>query len=318
MDNNNDGFLNRWEFCKALKDFKVGLHPEETELIFSQLASGNNDELNLEDFMSSFLGKFDEVRRGIVEKTFSVLDQNAEGTITVDRLRQSYNSKRHPDVVTGRKTIDEALGEFVSLFDAFHGNRNGQKKELISKQDFIKFFAYMSPMISDDGEFEAVVRCCRANIPSQETPKHISQPLADERRDTVYSRPDSRYGGRGTHRLGVLAPFGVSNETFYNTSYSAYNYPNEKQMENFNSKNKYAAGVTSWPGTHYTDPRKLELEEKHQRVVSQITDTLASRGVSGFLNLLETFQASDPNRSGVVSYRAFQEGRIGLPSFESQ
>lgn len=316
MDDNNDGFINQWEFCKALKDFKVGMDPRETEHIYNQLVARKSDELDIETFMIALLGRLNDFRRGIIEKTFSILDQDGRGQITVDRIRQSYNSRRHPEVLSGAKTIDETLGEFVSLFDAFHSGRSGPKKESVTNQEFVQFFTYMSPMIADDNDFEAIVLCCRANIPVQEYKAPVSNPITENKSEARLSRADSRYGSRGTHRLGVIAPFGLSNEAYYQTSYSVHNYPNEKQLENFNSKNRYAAGVTSWPGTHYADPRKLELEEKNQRIISQITDTLASRGIAGFLHLLETFQNCDKNRSGLIGFKDFQEGILRFIRFD--
>lgn len=312
MDDNNDGFINQWEFCKALKDFKVGMHPRETEQVFNLLVPSKHEELEIDAFMSVLLGRISDFRRGVIERSFDVLDHEGKGFITVDRLRQSYNSRRHPDVIYGKKTVDETLGEFVSLFDAFHSGRTGKNKESITRQEFFQFFNYMSPMIPDDNDFESIVLCSRANIPNQEKKPLIQNPITDNTHEIRSSRAESRYQSNGTHRLGVIAPYGLSNEAFYQTSYSAFNYPNEKQLENFNSKNKYAAGVTSWPGTHYADPRKLELEEKNQRLISQITDTLASRGIAGFLHLLESFQNCDKSRSGLINFGDFQEGRILL------
>jgi Ca2+-binding EF-hand superfamily protein len=314
MDDNNDGNVNRWEFCKALKDFKVDLHPRETEQLYNELAPGKAEELNIDIFMNTILGRMSDFRRGVVEQTFSILDQTGKETITVERLRQCYNSRRHPEVISGQKTIDETLGEFIGLFEAFNNSKSGQKRDTISKKDFISFFTYMSPMIADDNDFEAIVACCRANVPTQEKVLRINNPINENQSENRESRTNSRNGSRGTHRLGVIAPFGVSNEAFYKTSYSAFNYPTEKQLENFNSKNRHAAGATSWPGTHYADPRKLELEEKNQRLLSQITNILASRGIAGFLHLLETFQNSDKNKAGVIHGNDFQDGTVEFSS----
>ena len=311
MDDNNDDNINKWQFCKALKDFKVSLPPHDIEDIYLGLVSSRQQELSIDDFMHQFIGKLDEFRRGEVERTFEILDIGDKGVIPVDTLRKSYNSRRHPDVLSGLKTIDETLGEFVGLFDAFHNSRTGHRKESITRKEFAEFFSYVSPMITSDNDFEAMVKCCRANIPTQELHPRGSEPQAEE----VYashrrSVGDNAFASRGSHQFGVIAPFGISNQAYYKTSYSSYDYPTDTQMATFNTKNKFAAGVTSWPGTHYADPRKLELEEKYQHILSTITETLSSRGIAGFLHLLETFQNTDSGCSGATNYHHFDDSNI--------
>lgn len=311
MDDNNDDNINKWEFCKALKDFKVSLPPHDIEDIYMALVSSGQQELCIDTFMHQLIGKLDDMRRGEVEQTFDILDSYGKGAIPVDMLRKSYNSKRHPDVMKGSKTIDETLGEFVSLFDAFHNAKTGHRKELITRKEFIEFFTYVSPMVHSDTDFEAMVKCCRGNIPAQDTQIRGSEPndegLHSSQRNTFR---ENDYGSRGCHRFGVIAPYGLSNQAYYKTSYSSYDYPTDNQLANFNSKNRYAAGVTSWPGTHYADPRKLELEEKYQHLLSTITNTLAARGIAGFLHLLETFQNNDTGYSGMIKFRHFEESRL--------
>ena len=56
-------------------------------------------------------------RRGIAEKAFKIMDKDRSGTLNIDDIKGVYNGKKHPDVIAGKKTEDEILGEFLDTFE---------------------------------------------------------------------------------------------------------------------------------------------------------------------------------------------------------
>lgn len=56
-------------------------------------------------------------RRGLSEKAFRIMDRDKSGTLNIDDIKGVYNGKKHPDVIAGKKTEEEVLGEFLDTFE---------------------------------------------------------------------------------------------------------------------------------------------------------------------------------------------------------
>lgn len=57
------------------------------------------------------------MRRRYIQLAYNKLDVNKDGLVKLDDIRQIYDVSKHPDVVSGKKTPDQALLEFMSLWD---------------------------------------------------------------------------------------------------------------------------------------------------------------------------------------------------------
>ena len=60
------------------------------------------------------------IRKDFVIKAFKKLDKDGSGMIDIKDIRGVYNAKNHPDVRAGKKTEEEALGEFLDTFEVHH------------------------------------------------------------------------------------------------------------------------------------------------------------------------------------------------------
>ncbi len=56
-------------------------------------------------------------RRSLCEKAFKIMDKDRSGVLNIDDIKGVYNAKKHPDVIKGKKTEDEVLGEFLDTFE---------------------------------------------------------------------------------------------------------------------------------------------------------------------------------------------------------
>lgn len=66
-----------------------------------------------------------QTRFGMISQAFDKLDQNYDGCITIDDLRQNYSVECHPKYKSGEMTEDEVLTEFLSSFQTAeaHGDK---------------------------------------------------------------------------------------------------------------------------------------------------------------------------------------------------
>ena len=48
------------------------------------------------------------------------MDKDRSGVLNIDDIKGVYNAKKHPDVIQGKRTEDEILGEFLDTFEAHY------------------------------------------------------------------------------------------------------------------------------------------------------------------------------------------------------
>lgn len=75
-----------------------------------------------------------------------------------------------------------------------------------------------------------------------------------------------------------------------------------KQTQN---DQKTPAGISSWPGTAYSDPVLSNLEERFHSIMTSLKETLVSRGIRGLLGLGRLFRILDMNNSQTLNYYEF-------------
>lgn len=52
------------------------------------------------------------------------MDKNGNGMLEISDIKGTYNAKKHPDVMMGKKTEDEVLYEFLDTFEAAYHIRH--------------------------------------------------------------------------------------------------------------------------------------------------------------------------------------------------
>jgi Ca2+-binding EF-hand superfamily protein len=62
-------------------------------------------------------GEMNNFRRNFCEKAFKIMDKDKSGVLNIDDIKDVYNAKKHPDVIKGKKTEQEVLGEFLDTFE---------------------------------------------------------------------------------------------------------------------------------------------------------------------------------------------------------
>lgn len=126
-DDNNSKTLDQAEFKKAMHDFRIGMNDRQSEQLFRIFDRDQSGEISYEEFLRTVRGKMNAFRENIAKKAFAIMDKDGSGILDINDIRQSYNAKRHPAVVQGKKTEDEILCEFLDTFEDHYCDVAGQE-----------------------------------------------------------------------------------------------------------------------------------------------------------------------------------------------
>lgn len=75
------------------------------------------------------------------------MDVNGDGLVKLDDLAQIYDVSSHPDVVDGKKTPEEALRNFMDLWDT------KEKDGIVTLDEFNEYYRDVSASIDSDEYF---------------------------------------------------------------------------------------------------------------------------------------------------------------------
>ena len=100
-----------------------------------------------------------DYRTDAVERVFIILDKGGNGLIPIEDLKKVYIAKRHPEVVSGKKSEEQILIEFVETFNLHHQLFSGgrAKSTKASMQEFLEYYEHVSSQIKSDQQFNVVI-----------------------------------------------------------------------------------------------------------------------------------------------------------------
>jgi len=99
-----------------------------------------------------------DFRKALAMRAFKIMDKDGNGTIDIDDIRGVYNGKKHPDVISGKRTEDEILFEFLDTFEAHHSDcKEDERDGIVSVPEWIEYYNNVSMSIDDDAYFELMM-----------------------------------------------------------------------------------------------------------------------------------------------------------------
>ena len=140
------------EFNVGLRENGVDLTQEESDALLHYFDRDGDGHINFDEFLVGIRGKLNERREAIVMKAFLKFDKDCSGSITAEDLADVYRVDMHPKYISGEKTKEEILLEFLENF----GDRN--KDGVISKDECKEYYAAVSSNIDNDDHFILLMR----------------------------------------------------------------------------------------------------------------------------------------------------------------
>jgi calcyphosin len=140
------------EFNVGLRENGVDLTQEESDALLAFFDKDGDGCINFDEFLVGIRGQLNERREAIVMKAFLKFDKNCSGEITVEDLADVYRVDMHPKYISGEKTKEEILIEFLENF----GDKNKDGK--ITKSEWKEYYAAVSSNIDNDDHFILLMR----------------------------------------------------------------------------------------------------------------------------------------------------------------
>lgn len=117
MDDDGSGALDNAEFFKALKSYRISNDQLEMQAIFDVFDPDDNGEIVYDEFLREIMGPMNARRVALAKKAFKIIDQDGSGILDIVDIRDRYNAKKHPDVMSGKQTEEDILYEFLDTFE---------------------------------------------------------------------------------------------------------------------------------------------------------------------------------------------------------
>lgn len=159
IDTDGKGYLNLNEFLQAFDDLKItNIQSSDLKMVFGIYDLKKECKINYTAFINDLYEELPLVRQQLVLQAFKHLDTNKSGDLSLEEVKAKFEPWRHPDVLRGTKTIEEARFEFYNLFTSLHSANKGFKNETtVTFADFAEWHAIVNTQIERDQDFRTFV-----------------------------------------------------------------------------------------------------------------------------------------------------------------
>ncbi|GMI17926.1 hypothetical protein TrLO_g10565 [Triparma laevis f. longispina] len=147
MDEDGSQSLSLSEFKKGIYGYGLDLESNDLRLLFNSFDQDGNGQLSYAEFMTAIRGAMPSQRLKLCRQAFQVLDKTGTGTIDVEDVKMAYDPSKHPDVISGMISPDEALAQFLDAFDG--DDHDGH----VTIGEFLDYYRNISATIDDEAEF---------------------------------------------------------------------------------------------------------------------------------------------------------------------
>ena len=124
---------------------------KDAKAVFDHFDDNHDGVLSYDEFLHHVRGPMAPARKALVGKAFQKIDKSGDGFITIEDLCGTYDAKHDPRVISGKKTEQEVLAEFLDTFDV--GDHDGK----VTPDEFEQYYSNVSASIDDDAYFSLMM-----------------------------------------------------------------------------------------------------------------------------------------------------------------
>jgi calcyphosin len=340
MDDDQNGSISLDEFTRALRAGKVlTLSSQDVQNLFHFFDANHDGAIDCHEFMLGVREPMNDRRMLFVRMAFDALDKDRNGVLEVSDLVDVYDARRHPDVLSGRKTQEDVFREFLESFD-LAGLHTGS----VSLDDWTRYYLNISASIDDDDYFELMMRnawhisggvgwCGNTtnrrllvtHADGSSTVEEVQNDLGVKKEDAsrvlaMQMKASSSSRGSGDSPFQKTRFYDVLDHTTKPAGATAGTLGGIGMVH---TKNKSSGGLAACLGTDevtgkLTTPRRGSLAPPSTTVVlnapagvaaiiARLKAALKAKGAHGFCGLSRSFRLMDDDGNGSLNLAEFRQ-----------
>lgn len=273
--------------------------------------------INLCLFLFISQGALNKRRARLVNLAFDVMDKDGSGEIELSDLTDAYDASKHPDVISGKKSKDQVLLEFLDTFTA--GGNDDQK---ITRDEFQNYYAAISASIDKDDYFELMIRNAwhisgGEGASANSANRRVLVIKSDGSQEVVEIKNDLGLNMKDTKEiLKRLKAQGVDAiQVSVNDNTESIDPPaNAKGKPNLNRHGNKTT-VAAEKEKDKSNPTNVPSAGT-KLLIDKVKKALKLRGVNSFFDLQKRFKIMDDDHSGNISYSEFKKAIKEIQSLQ--
>lgn len=136
----------------------LGLSDSEILALFNTFDRNRDGTIDYDEFVRVLRGPMSGFRKKLVLQAFKKIDRDGSGVVDYHDIKDIYNAKRHPDVISGKKTEEDILMEFLETFETHHNICNSEAPDhVVTLEEFEEYYNNISASIDNDQYFELMI-----------------------------------------------------------------------------------------------------------------------------------------------------------------
>ena len=107
------------ELMISIQQLKLNISSNDIYEFFNYLDEGKNGRVSTNNILNIIKGELNDRRKLYLNKVFKVLDTEKKEEISINKLKNVFDAKNHPDVTNNNKTEDEIYNQFCYTLDIY-------------------------------------------------------------------------------------------------------------------------------------------------------------------------------------------------------
>jgi Ca2+-binding EF-hand superfamily protein len=144
--------INKDDFLTCLRDIGLLLPKAANEKLVQYYDKDIDGFVYFSEFLTALRGTPNDERQKAIDDCFKKFEKDNSGMIDIRDLKGMFNASKHPKVVKGEITQEQAFDEFARNFN----DRTGAGK--IEKCEWDDYYAAVSASMDNDDHFIELIR----------------------------------------------------------------------------------------------------------------------------------------------------------------
>ena len=144
------------ELMLSIQQLRLNISSNDIYEFFNYLDAEKTGRVSSGVILNIISGELNDKRKIYLNKIFKILDTEKKGEISINKLKNTFDAKNHPDVLNNNKSEDEIYNQFCYTLDIYI-RFNKILNYNINNEQFIEYYSGVSPSIKDDDYFEKML-----------------------------------------------------------------------------------------------------------------------------------------------------------------